>query len=74
MIGVPCPACWPRSAARLRVELRGHEHRAPLGVEVEDLGRVGREEEPVLDGPLPHLVATALQDGDVERVDLRSRG
>ena len=71
MIGVPSPGRWPSSAARDGVEPGGHEDRAALGVEVEHLGRVGGEEEAVLDGPRPHLVAAALEDGDVEGVDLR---
>ena len=70
MIGVPCPACLAELGRPAGVELRGHEDGAALGVEVEDLGRVRGEEEAVLDGPLPHLVAAALEDGDVEGVDL----
>ena len=42
-----------------------------LGVEVEDLGRVGREAEAVVLGPQPDLVAAAAEDRDVERVDGR---
>ena len=52
MIGVPSPAPWPRSRGPLGVEAGGHEDRAALGVEVEHLGCVGRQEEPVVDGPL----------------------
>ena len=55
----------------LGVELGGHEHRAAVGVEVEDLGCVRREQEAVLERPLPDLVTAALEHGDVEGVDLR---
>ena len=58
-------------AGALGVELGGHEHGAARGVEVEYLGRVGREEEAVLQRPLADLVAAAGEDRDVERVDLR---
>ena len=71
MIGVPWPADCPSSRRPRRVEPGGHEDGAALGVEVEDLGGVRGEEEPVVDGPLPDLVAAALEHRDVERVDLR---
>ena len=58
-IGVPSPLVWPSSAARGCVEAGGHEDGAALGVELEHLGRVGREEEAVLDGPLAHVVGPA---------------
>ena len=54
-----------------RVEAGGHEDRASGGVEVEDLGGVGREQEAVLLGPAADLVASALEDRDLEGVDLR---
>ena len=50
--GVPSPTCWPRAFGRIGVERRGEEDRAALGVEVEDLGRVGREPEAVGGRPL----------------------
>ena len=53
------------------VEAGGHEDLAAAAVEVEHLGRVGREEEAVVARPLADLVAAALQHGDVEGVDLR---
>ena len=40
-----------------------------VGVEVEDLGGIGREREAMLPGPDADLGAAALQDGDVERID-----
>jgi hypothetical protein len=52
------------------VEDRGHEDRAACGVEVEDLGSVRGETEAVLRGPASDGLAAALEDGDVERVDL----
>ena len=55
---------------RVRVEGGGEEDRAALGVEVEDLGRVGREAEAVVRGPGADVSRAALQDGDVEGVDL----
>jgi hypothetical protein len=39
-------------------------------VEVEHVGRVGCEQESVVDRPLADRVAATAQDGDVERVDL----
>ena len=54
---------------RVGVEDGGEEDRAARGVEVEDLGRVGREPEAVVRGPRADLVGAALEDGDVERVD-----
>ena len=71
MIGVPSPVLWPSVLRARRVEARGHEDRAAAAVEVEHRRRVGRQQEPVVDGPLADLGAAALQDGDVERVDLR---
>ena len=53
------------------VEAGGHEDLRAVRVEVEHLGRVGREEEPVVDRPLTDRVTATAQDGDVERVDLR---
>ena len=53
------------------VEARGQEDRAPLGIEVEDLGGVGREAEAMGLGPRPDVVAAALEDGDVQGVDPR---
>src|SRR5262249_27866301 len=55
----------------LGIEACGHEDRAAARVEVEHLRRVGREQETVIDSPLAHCVAAALQDREVERVDLR---
>jgi len=54
---------------RRRVELRGHEVRRTLRVEVEDLGHVTREVEPLLVRPLRHGLAAAAEDRHVERVD-----
>ena len=54
----------------LGVETSGHEDRAALGVEVEDLRGVGAEQEAMLGGPGPHLVASAAENRDVEGVDL----
>ena len=71
MIGVPSPVCLAELLRARRVEAGGHEDRAAARVEVEHLGRVGREQEAVVDRPLADRVAAALQDGDVERVDLR---
>ena len=51
------------------VEGRGEEDRAAAGVEVEDLGRVGREPEAVVLGPGADVGGAALEDGDVEGVD-----
>ena len=56
---------------RVAVEDGGEEDRAALGVEVEHLGRVGREAEAVLLRPGGDVGAAALEDGDVERVDAR---
>src|SRR5204862_4077383 len=63
----------PLTAGRrgIAVERGREEDRAALGVEVEDLGRVGRQAEPVRGCPLAHGRAAALEDRDVERVDLR---
>ena len=63
-----------RLAARrggIGVEAGGQEDRAALGVEVEHLGRVGRQPEAVRLGPRADVVAAALEDRDVERVDPR---
>ena len=59
-------------AARLRrigVEHGREEDRAPIGVEVEDLGRIGREAESVFRRPLADLGRAALEDRDVQGVD-----
>ena len=58
-IGVPCPLRQALLGRPGGVELGGEEHRAALGVEVEHLGRVGREEEAVVDRPLADGVAAA---------------
>ena len=58
---------------RVAVEDGRQEDRAALGVEVEHLGRVGRQAEAVLLGPDGHVGAAALEDGDVERIDPRLR-
>jgi hypothetical protein len=57
-------------ARAVRVEARRHEDRGSASVEVEHLGGVGRQQEPVLDRPLADRVAATPQHGDVERVDL----
>ena len=49
--GVPSPSRTALRGRALRVEPDRHEDRAPLRVEVQDLGGVGREEEPVLGSP-----------------------
>ena len=49
--GVPSPTAWPRAAAASRVERGGEEDRRAGGVEVEHLGRVGREAEAVVGRP-----------------------
>jgi len=51
---------------RVGIEGRGEEDRAALGVEVEDLGSVGREAEAVLRRPLADVRGAAAEDGDVE--------
>ena len=51
------------------IEDGGQEDRRARGVEVEDLGRVRREPEPVLRSPMPDRHRAAAQDGDVEGVD-----
>ncbi len=48
-----------------------HEDRRALGVEVEDLGRIGGQAEAVVLGPQPNLVAATAEDRDIERVDRR---
>ena len=53
-----------------RVEPGGHEDGTTARVEVEHLGRVGRQQETVVDGPLADRLPAAAQDGDVEGVDL----
>ena len=53
----------------LAVERGGQEDLAARGVELEDLGRVGREAEAVVLRPDADLVGAAAQDRDVERVD-----
>ncbi len=65
---VPGPETLIRSTAR--VEPHRHEDRAALGVEVEHLGRVRRQEEAVLAGPVPDRGPATLQHDDVERIDL----
>ena len=60
LIGVPSPGCWPSAARRAGVETGGHEDRAALRVVVEHLGRIGGEQEPVIDGPPADLGAAAL--------------
>ena len=60
MIGVPSPACWPELGGAGGVEAGGHEDLAAAAVEVEHLGRVGREQEAVVGGPAADLVAAAL--------------
>ena len=59
----------PAGRGRVRIERGGHEDRAPVGIEIEDLRRVGRQPEAVILGPQADLVAAAAQDRDVERVD-----
>ena len=54
---------------RIGVEHGGEEDRRAGGVEVEDLGRVGREPEAVVGRPLADLGRAAAQDGHVEGVD-----
>ena len=51
------------------VEHGGEEDRRARGVEVEDLGRVGRQPEAVIGRPLADRDGPAAQDRDVERVD-----
>ena len=53
---------------RISVEDRGEEDRTALSVEVEHLGRIGREPEPVLVGPVRHSGAAALEHGQIERI------
>ena len=50
--GVPSPTAWPRVGGRVGIEHGGQEDRDAGGVEVEHLGRVGREAEAVVRGPL----------------------
>ena len=52
------------------VEAGGHEDGAALGVEVEHLRRVGRQQEAVGTRPVADRPAAALEHRDVERVDL----
>ena len=50
--GVPSPTAWPRCGGGIGVEHGREEDRPARGVEVEDLGRVGREAEAVVRRPL----------------------
>ena len=69
-IGVPSPTLHALVGGAFRVEPGRQEDRAALGVELEHLRRVGGQEEPVLGRPGAHGFRPALEDRDVERVDL----
>ena len=68
--GRPVTDLLAAGRGRVGVEGGGEEDRAARRVEVEDLGRVGREAEAVVRGPLADRRRATAQDGDVEGVDL----
>ena len=65
----PVPDLLAPFGGRVRIERRGEEDLAARRVELEHLGRIRREAEPMVGRPAADLVGAATQDRDVQRVD-----